>query len=110
MKTLQVEGAYTLLTLTAHPEAIAPLGEQAAPYVAQSPQMILDVTGIQFTSMLIGELLNLHRRFAAQWQERAHRIALVNVTPTSREVLERVRLTDYLPIFDSVGDAINGAH
>lgn len=108
MKTLNVENAYTLLKISDRSRGTLPLTDQVAPYLGQSPNLILDLGGIQLTSMLIGELLNVHRGFEEQWESHAHRISLVNLTPTSRDVLQRVRLTDYLTICDTLEQATNG--
>ncbi len=109
MRTLHVERAFTVLKLTDSANLSATLGEQIRPYLETTPELILDVSGIQFNSMLIGEIVNLHQRFEQRWKERKHRIALVNLTDTSRAVFERVRLEAYFSIFDSVAEACNGA-
>ena len=79
------------------------------PYLEPSPHLILDVSGIQFNSMLIGEIVNLHQRYEKRWKGRWQRIALVNLTDTSRAVFERVRLEKFFAIFDSLAEACNDA-
>ena len=109
MKTLQLDRAYTLLRLTDTAPQRATLTEQVMPYVGQAEHLILDVDGIQFNSMLIGEIVNLRQRYEQRWKGRQHRIALVNLTDTSRAVFERVRLEKFFAIFDSVAAACDGA-
>jgi hypothetical protein len=109
MKTLQVEASYIVLKLTDRKSAPQTLTEQALPFFALSPVLVLDVDGIQFSSMLIGEILNVHRGFADQWEGNPYRVALVNVTDTSRQVLQRVRLDTMFPMFATVDEALHGA-
>jgi len=109
MKTLQLKNAYTVLRLTDVAPAQSTLTDQVEPFLGQSPQLVLDVDGIQFNSMLIGELVNVHRSFEARWKDQEHRIALVHLSDVSRSVFERVRLTEMFPIYGSVGEALNGA-
>ena len=108
MKTLQLEQAYTVLRISEGTAAQATLGEQVAPHFAQGGRLILDVGGIQFNSMLIGELVNLHRRFEEGWGSDSKRITLANLTPASRAVLERVHLGEIFDLADSLADALNG--
>jgi anti-anti-sigma regulatory factor len=108
MKTLQVDRAYTLLRLTDNKPSEVTLTDQVAPYIEQAKRLILDVDGIQFNSMLIGELVNLHRLFERHWGGASQRIALVNLTPSSRAVMERVRLHDIFVLADSVADVVKG--
>jgi anti-anti-sigma regulatory factor len=111
MKTLQLQQAYTILRLTDTLPPRRTLTEQVQPYIPQSPLLILDVDGIQFSSMLIGEIVNVHRNFEEHWKGQTHQFSLVNLSDVSRAVFERVRLTDYFPIYGSLSDAVhNGAH
>jgi anti-anti-sigma regulatory factor len=106
MKTLQVDQAFTVVKLTDALPAKATLTEQLEPYVDRSPNLILDVSGIQFNSMLIGEIVNVHRTFEERWKNDEHRIAVVNLTDVSRTVFRRIRLDEFFPIFDTLSDAL----
>lgn len=108
MKTLQLEQAHIVLRLTDTELSAQTLSDQTAPFLVQSPNLVLDVRGVQFNSMLIGELVNLYRSFEAQWGERPHRIALVNLSDFSREVFHRAHLDQLFTLADSLGDALNG--
>lgn len=107
MKTLQVTGAYALLKLAASPPGGVSLVEQVQPHIDHAPHLILDVEGILFTSMLIGEMVNVHRLVQERWKERAAPIALVNLSGASREVFERTHLVDYFALRGSVAEALH---
>jgi anti-anti-sigma regulatory factor len=106
MKTLQLEQAFTVLKLSDTMPPRETLTEQVQPYLDRSPNLILDLDGILFNSMLIGELVNVHRAFEEHWKGQTHQISLVNLSEVSRAVFERVRLTDYFPIYGSFPDAM----
>ena len=108
MKNLQLEHANVVVKLTLGPGESETLGAQLQPYLELSPMLVLDVANIQFNSMLIGEIVNVHQRFEKHWGDRPHRIALVNLTPASREVFQRVRLDTYFPLFDTLAEACAG--
>ena len=109
MKTLQLKRVCTILKLTDSAPAQTTLTDQVSPFLIQAPHLVLDVEGIQFNSMLIGELVNVHRTFEERWRDEEHHIALVNLSEVSRAVFERVRLTEMFPVFGSIGEALNGA-
>lgn len=106
MHTLDVDSAFTFLKLKVNSQSGQSLSEQAKPFLTQNPNLILDVEGIQFTSLTIGELVNLHQVFTNHWGERPHRILLVNMTDFSREVFRRVKLNPYLECEDPSGVAL----
>ncbi len=106
MKSLNVQQAYTVLKLTEQPHSAAPLSHQAEDYLGQAPMLVLDLAGIHLNSMLIGELLNLHKAFARHWRHDGARLALVNLTPLSRSVLEQVKLDGLFALCDSLDEAL----
>jgi anti-anti-sigma regulatory factor len=105
MKTLQLDRSYLVLRLKATTPQNGTLTEQVAPFVGPADRIILDVDGIQFNSMLIGELVNVHRLLEAE-KRSGHRIALINLTGASRTAMERVRLTEIFELADSIGEAV----
>ena len=109
MKNLKLDQSYTILKLSESMGAGSVLEEQIADHIHSSPLLILDVEGILFNSMLIGEIINLCMVFEAHWKDTRHRIALVNLTHTSRAAFERMHLQGRVQLCDSLGDALAGA-
>ena len=108
MNTLQLVHASVVVKVTLGSAHADTLAAQLQPYVDLSPILVLDVTGVQFTSMLIGEMVNVHQHFEARWSDRPHRIALVNLTETSRAAFQRVRLDGYFTLHDTLAEACAG--
>ena len=107
MKKLDINQSCTVLKLSDHSLSTRPLSEQAAPFLEKSPNLILDVAGIDFNSMLLGEIVNLHNSFAESWQGRTPRISLVIVSRTSRSLLGRANLRGRFYICDSLPEAFD---
>ncbi len=108
MKTLKLDQAYTVLKLSESMLGGSVLEEQIASHIYSSPMLILDVDGILFNSMLIGEVINVCKACEAHWTDARHRIALINLTKTSRAAFERMRLQDRVQLCDSLDDALAG--
>ena len=114
MKTLNYGNSCTIVRLIDSTLAGQPLGEQLRPILENTPNIVLDVEGIEFTSMLIGELANLAREFNALWVDQPHVMAMTNLKPSSRQVMETVKFDRVIPIAHSYDEALkrvfNGAH
>ncbi len=109
MKFLSVVDSATVLRLSDHGDSNHPLQEQIDTFMKSSPQIVLDVDGINFSSMLIGELVNVSLRLDALWEgQRTTSLSLVNVNSFSRKVLETVKLTERIPIYDTLDEALGG--
>ncbi|MBI3992594.1 MAG: hypothetical protein HY342_04930 [Candidatus Lambdaproteobacteria bacterium] len=83
-----------------------PLVEQLRPYLENTPNIVLDVEGIDFTSMLIGELANLARDFDKLWVNQPHGMAMTNLKPSSRQVMEAVKFDHIIPIARNYNEAL----
>lgn len=105
MKTLKVKQACTVIQLVQEAPSDTPLEEQALPYLEAGPFVLLDVRGVMFGSMQIGELVNLGRKFKEQWGDTPQKLGLVNLSQTGREVFSSTKLDHVFPIFDSLADA-----
>lgn len=107
MRSLRLETPCTLLRLVSDDgPAGATLPEQARAYLATCPYLLLDVRGVQFNSMMIGEIVNLYSAFSNLWQGRTHRLALVNADDFSRRVFETTHLTERIPVYASLDEAL----
>jgi len=106
MRPLHLEQAYCLLKLSDPEHSGPPLSEQILPYMGVSRALILDVDGIVFNSMRIGELVNVHKLHQERISAPDAVIALVRLTRTSRAAFERVRLDRLFALCDSFAEAI----
>jgi anti-anti-sigma regulatory factor len=106
MKVLSVKQASAVLRLSDLGPSNLPLLEQARPFILSTPFVVLDVDGIHFSSMLLGELVNLYVGFSNHWKGQRHGMALVHVPEVSRKVFQVSKLTDKIPLFDTVDEAV----
>ncbi len=106
MKTLNCEVACTMLRLAESSVTGQPLVEQVHEIIESCPNIVLDVEGIQFTSMLLGELANLAKKFEQIWEDRQHSICMTHVEPASQRVLTTVKFDRLIPIASSMDEAV----
>jgi anti-anti-sigma regulatory factor len=110
MNFLQVGQTGTVVKLSLTHKSGDPLVEQALSLLAQNPFIVVDVGGIAFGSMQIGELVNLERSFEKTWNGTYHRLGLINLSPEGRKVFSNSKLDDLLPVYDSLADALAAFH
>ncbi len=108
MNFLGIDQTCTLIRLRQFSEAGAALVEQATPFLQQNPLLVVDAEQITFSSMQIGELLNLHKRFEAHWAGKNHSLSLINVSPHSCEVLKTAKLDQVFHLCDTLRQALDG--
>jgi len=106
MKMLTIKQSCVVLRLSDVSSSPAPLMEQARPLIVASPFMILDVEGVQFSSMLLGEVVNLYQAFTSHWKDRRHGLAMVHVAPVSQQVMKVAKLLDRIPAYGTVDEAV----
>lgn len=106
MKVLSVKQASTVLRLSDLGTSNLPLQEQARPFIISTPFVVLDVEGIHFSSMLLGEVVNLYVAFTNHWKQQRHGMAMVHVPEVSRKVFQVSKLIDKIPLFDTVDEAV----
>jgi len=106
MKVLSVKQACVVIRLSDLGPSNLPLLEQARPYITASPFVVLDVDGIHFSSMLLGEVVNLYVGFNTHWKDRRHVMAMVNVAEVSKQVFTVSKLTERIPVYNTVEDAM----
>ncbi len=106
MKMLTIAQACTILHLEVKENTLAPLEEQAAPYLLANPFLVLDVGEVKFGSMQIGELVNLERKFEEHWNGSSHGIGIINLTEQGREVFATTKLDSVFSLYDSLADAL----
>lgn len=104
---LKVDLACTVIKLAETTDGNTPLVDQVAAYLAQNKYLVLDAEGINFTSMEIGELVNLANDFCKAWEGNACYIGIVNLTSSAATVFSITKLDRIFPRFDSVSAALN---
>lgn len=106
MLRLKIAQAYTVLRLGQDEDQPTSLLDQALPHLGLSSVLILDVEGLRFTSLQIGEIVRLGNKFDEQWKNAPHRIAIMNLSDEAREVFAITRLDAVFKIFETLGDAL----
>lgn len=108
MKSLNMTRTCSLVKLSDVENPGAPLGEQLDASLRSSPALILDVDGIQFTSMMLGELVNVLGSLKAVWGANKASMALVRPTTLARQVMKVSKLDQAIPVFDDLESAWRG--
>jgi anti-anti-sigma regulatory factor len=108
MKTLNATRHCSLVKLSDVEHAGPPLGEQLINSVRASATLILDVDGVQFNSMMLGELVNVLGMLKAKWGESNAAMALVRPTAMARQVMQVSKLDQAIPLFDDLDSAWRG--
>ena len=106
MNFLEIKSGCTVVRLQQTSEMGTSLEEQAARYLSQNPYLLMDVSGIEFNSMNLGELVNVHARFQQIWGNTLHGIGLLNLSDNGRAIFSRVGLSKKFPDFDSIHAAL----
>ncbi len=106
MKFIQVKQACALFKLEETPHPGLPLLDLVGPLVEQNAFVILDCEGIELSSLIIGEFVNVLRHLNDKWQDRAHGMALVNLSPPARQMFETTKIDQMLPVYNNIPDAM----
>lgn len=106
MDFLEITSGCTVVKLRKSSDQGGSLEEQANKYLTQNPFLLFDVSNIEFTSMNIGELVNLIGEFDKIWGSALHRIGLLGLNQTGKTIFDRTGLAEQLPNFDSVSEAL----
>ena len=75
--------------------------------VEQNAFVILDCEEIELSSLIIGEFVNVLRHLNDKWQDRAHGMALVNLSPSARQMFGTMKIDQMLPVCNSIPDAMH---
>jgi hypothetical protein len=105
MKNLTAERSCIVVKLSDVGGSNLPLQEQLRPLVNVVPFLIIDVDGISFTSMMLGEMVNLYMAFQDRWGSRANGLAMIRAPEVTKQVLRIAKLTDKIPVFDDMEQA-----
>ncbi len=106
MKVLSVKQSCMVLKVSDLGPSTTPLVEQARAFIQATPFVVLDVEGVHFSSMLLGEVVNLYVEFSGHWKDQRHGMAMAHVPEVSRKVFQVSKLTERIPIYDTLDDAV----
>lgn len=106
MMFLEIEKTCAIAVLSTTGTSGEPLLEKVRPHLEISPCLLLDAGDINFSSMQIGELVNLVKAFDARWRGQKHGLALFNVSKVSADSFRVAGIIKLLPVFDSVAQAL----
>lgn len=107
LECLNVDLVFTILRLSQRTLDSPPLVDQAAPNLAHNNHLIVDLSGIDLTSMDIGELVNLADEFCKAWEGKACYMAVVNLTPAAQSIFSVTKLDRVFQCFDAVSNALD---
>lgn len=105
MKYAHIASGCTLLKVVQTSDNRAPLDEQVTPYLSKEPNIVLDMSGIQLSSILIGELVNLLSSLRSHWTPIKPKIALLNLDEQGKRVLGTTKLDKEFPICADISAA-----
>jgi hypothetical protein len=105
MKNLSLVRSCAVVKLSETGSSQIPLQEQIKPVVDLAPFVVLDVDGINFNSMMLGEIVNVFQANSERWGERPHGIALIRAPEVTKQILRVAKLADKLPLYDDLESA-----
>lgn len=105
MKNLTAERSCIVVKLSDLGHSTLPLQEQMRPLVNATPYLVLDADGIQFTSFMLGEMINLYMAFHDRWSGRASTLAIIRAPDVSKQAIRVAKLGDKIMLFDDFESA-----
>jgi len=105
MKNLSVARSCSLVRLTDIQQSGAPLKEQVQACVNASPCLILDTDGLQFTSMMLGDLVNVYSALKERWPQGNVAMGMIGASDLTRQVMRISRLDQTISVFDTLENA-----
>ena len=105
MKNLSVVRSCAVIKLSDLGTSSVPLQEQINPIVNSAPFLVLDVDGINFDSMMLGELVNLYTACSQRWGGRPYGVALIRAPEVTKQIVRIAKLAEKLPLYDDLESA-----
>ena len=106
MAILSVEQYATILLLNSVSESDDLLLEQVKIFTPRSRFLILSIKDVFLNTFLIGDIINSYNHFSNHYRGQVHRMAMVNVSDSARRVFELTKLTDKIPVYSTVDEAL----
>ena len=105
MKNLSVVRSCVVVKLSDIGISQVPLQEQIKTVVSTAPYLVLDVDGVQFNSMMLGELVNVYMAYSERWAARPFGVALIRAPDVTKQIIKIAKLADKLPMYDDLESA-----
>jgi hypothetical protein len=67
--------------------------------------LVLDLDGIQVTSMMLGELVNLYKVFEQRWKGKAGAMVIIRAPEITKQVMRIARLAEKIPLYEDLDQA-----
>lgn len=105
MKTLTAERSCVVVKISDLGASNLPLEEQMRSLLGAAPYLVLDMDGIQITSMMLGELVNLYKSFEQRWGGKACAMVIIRAPEITKQVMRIARLAEKIPLYDDLDQA-----
>lgn len=105
MKNLSVVRSSVVVKLSDLGTSQVPLQEQIKAIVSVAPYLVLDIDGVPFNSMMLGELVNVYMAYAERWSGRPFGVALIRAPEVTKQIIRIAKLADKLPLYDDLESA-----
>lgn len=107
MAILQLRQSAVVISLDAVDDSEGVLLDQVRDILPQSRFLVLNIRGVMFTTILIGDIINVYNLFEEHWKDKAHRMVMVHPDPSAKRIFDLTKLTKKIPIYDNVDDALD---
>ena len=106
MAVLNLENSALVLSLISVSESDEILVDQVREMIPLSRFIILNIKGILFTTILIGEIITVLNLFEEHWKDQFHKMMFVQPDPSAKRIFDLTKLSNKIPIYDSVDKAL----
>lgn len=106
MAILKLENTALVLSLRAVTESDEILMDQVRDMIPLSRFIIFNIKGITFTTILIGDIINVLNLFEEHWKDQSHRMMFVQADPSAVRIFDLTKLSNKIPVYESVDKAI----
>lgn len=106
MAILKLENTALVLSLRAVTESDEILMDQVRHMIPLSRFIIFNIKGITFTTILIGDIINVLNFFDEHWKDQSHRMMFVQADPSAVRIFDLTKLSNKIPVYESVDKAI----
>lgn len=107
MAILKLENSALVLSLRAVSESDDMLVEKVRDMIPLSRFIIFNIKGITFTTILIGDIINVLNLFEEHWKDQTHKMMFVQADPSAVRIFDLTKLSKKIPVYESVDHAID---
>lgn len=106
MAILAIDHHALVISLKSVSESDDLLLEEMKEFIPRSRFIILNIEYILFSTLLIGEIINAYNLFKEHWDGKAHQMAIIHPDESAQRVFKLSRLSDTIPVYNTVEDAL----